>query len=239
DIGCVEPLKSTAPVQAVIGCTGAPVALTNTAAPGPIVLDHAIAGNAVDQTAPAAARAGYILYVKGHFFQVMLDDGSPPAKGTQWTMRDYIGAISGGSGAAGNSGQPYAFTTQDMPRPLTAIGAAVKVKYQAVNEVQGATAEQLSLVHTVPDPYYLNRDIVDVPIRFVHLPEKATVRIYSVAGRLVRVLKHDSALFDGELNWDLRTRENKYVASGVYFYHVTAENGVTTVGRLTIVHQLK
>ena len=53
---------------------------------------------------------------------------------------------------------------------------------------------------------------------------------------LVRALKHQTTSNGGELTWDVRNRTNQFVASGVYFYHVTAENGETTVGRMTIIN---
>ncbi|MEO5800212.1 MAG: T9SS type A sorting domain-containing protein [Gemmatimonadales bacterium] len=238
DISCVEPLKSLAAVQLQLPCSGTAVLLSSTVTLGQVVFDHAAAGNSVDRTANVAPNPGFILYLKGHEFLIAMSDLSPPPKGTAWTVRDYVGAINGGNGAAGNGGS-YVFSTQNMPRPLTAAGASLRIKYDFTNELRPSTADILSGVHTVPDPYYINRDVVDVPIRFVHLPAKATIRIYSSAGRLLRVLQHQSETFGGETNWDLRTRENKYVASGIYFYHVTAENGASIVGRLTVVHQLR
>ena len=239
DMGCVEPFKSTATAQGDIACSGAAVALSNTVVPGPIVFDNAFGGNSVDRTAPAAANNGFMLYVKGRWFLVELTGGAVPATGAQWTMRDYVGAINGGSGAAGNAGN-YAFTTQDMPRPLTAIGAAVKFKFNVTNEVQASSSASLAKVHTVPDPYYVTSAFEATTttkiIRFVNLPEQATIRIYTSSGVLVRILKQASGIFGGELTWDVRNRNNQFVASGVYFYHVTAENGETTVGRMTIVN---
>lgn len=239
DMGCVEPFKSNNVTSGLIPCSGSAVALSNTVVPGPIVLDHAFSSNSVDQTAPAAPNAGFILYLKGHYFLVELTGGAVPAAGAQWTMRDYVGAINGGNGAAGNGGN-YSFSTQNMPRPLTAIGAAVKFKFNVTNEVQASTSATVATVHTVPDPYYVTSAFEATTtskiIRFVNLPEQATVRIYTSSGILVRVLKQDSGIFGGELSWDVRNRNNQFVASGVYFYHVTAENGETTVGRMTIVN---
>jgi flagellar hook assembly protein FlgD len=73
----------------------------------------------------------------------------------------------------------------------------------------------------------------------VNLPETATIRIYTASGVLVRVLKQATTSFEGELTWDVRNRNNQFVASGVYFYHVEAENGETTVGRMTIVNYVQ
>lgn len=234
DITCVEPLKSLATVQNEMPCSGGPSLLTNSAVLGQVVLDHAFSGNIVDRTAPAAGLPGFGLYLKGHFYLFTLSSTSGFSNGTQWTMRDYVGAIQGGSGSAGNFGN-YSFSTQGQPRPLTAVGASVGVKFEVVNALTATTTESLDLVHTVPDPYYVARSATESSIRFIHLPDKATIRIYTAAGRLIRVLKQDSAVFGGEVTWDLLTRDNKPVGSGVYFYHVTAEGGATRIGRMTVV----
>ena len=79
-------------------------------------------------------------------------------------------------------------------------------------------------------------------LKFVGLPDRAIVRIYSVSGVLVRMLEHDGNRFDptsrsqgSELDWDLRNRNNQVVASGVYFYHVEAGDA-RRVGRFTVVN---
>ena len=127
-----------------------------------------------------------------------------------------------------------------MPRPFTAIGAAVKFAFDVENTSVASTAEQLAEVHTVPDPYYVTSAFEATTtskiIKFVNLPQQATIRIYTTSGVLVRVLQHSTTSFGGEATWDVRNRNNQFVASGVYFYHVTAENGETTVGRMTIIN---
>ncbi|MGE0347615.1 MAG: T9SS type A sorting domain-containing protein, partial [Gemmatimonadales bacterium] len=165
--------------------------------------------------------------------------GGVPAEGTVWTMRDFVGAISGGNGRSGNGG-PYLFTTQNQARHFSAVGAKITFAFDVTNSVGNSTAETLAQVHTVPDPYYVTSAFEATTtskiIKFVNLPETATIRIYTSSGVLVRVLQHASTSFGGEASWDVRNRNNQFVASGVYFYHVTAENGETTVGRMTIVN---
>jgi hypothetical protein len=50
------------------------------------------------------------------------------------------------------------------------------------------------------------------------------------------VLNHNDPTGGGETTWNLRNRNNQFVASGVYFYHVEAANGQTKVGRFTVVN---
>jgi hypothetical protein len=79
-------------------------------------------------------------------------------------------------------------------------------------------------------------------LKFVGLPARAIIRIYSVSGVLVRMLEHDGTRYastsrsqGSEFDWDLRNRNNQVVASGVYFYHVEAGDA-RRVGRFTVVN---
>ena len=99
---------------------------------------------------------------------------------------------------------------------------------------------RLDSVHTVPDPYYVTNALEQSPntkkLRFVNVPSQAIVRIYTLSGILVQVLTMNDATGGGELEWNLRNRNNQFVASGVYFYHVEAPGGKTKVGRFTVVN---
>jgi hypothetical protein len=235
DLGCFDPIKALNPSG--IRCTGDSPSLSQTAVPGPIAYGSA-SSNSIDRSVAAAAGQGFVFYLKGQPFMVELSGGVPEA-GSVWTMRDYNGAISGGLQAAGDGG-PQSYSAVGMPRSFSAIGASVKFAFDLTNAVGPSTGATLANVHTVPDPYYVTSAFEATTtskiIKFVNLPEVATIRIYTASGVLVRVLKHESTAFGGETTWDVRNRNNQFVASGVYFYHVTAENGETTVGRMTIIN---
>jgi hypothetical protein len=186
---------------------------------------------------------GFLFYIVGDLFAMQMT--ALPAEGTVWSMRTYSGAITGGKGpGSGDTGQPYRFTP--AVNPFTAVGATVKVEFGVVNQVNAATRNDLSRVHTVPDPYYVQSAYeasTDQKIlKFVGLPEKAIIRIYSVSGVLVRMLEHDGSRYNStsraqgsEFDWDLRNRNNQVVASGVYFYHIEAGDA-RRVGRFTVVN---
>ncbi len=100
-------------------------------------------------------------------------------------------------------------------------------------------ADDLRLVHTVPDPFYAASRFDAEPARrliFVNLPERATIRIYSVAGRLVDVVNHHNPGGGGQAEWDLLDRQQKLVGSGVYFFHVTTPGGRQHIGKFTIIN---
>lgn len=95
----------------------------------------------------------------------------------------------------------------------------------------------LDRIRVVPNPYY-NRSRYELSqfnrvMRFINLPELATVRIYSLSGQLVRTL-HKTDPTNSVLDWDLQTENRLPVASGVYVFHVEAPGVGTTFGRLVV-----
>jgi hypothetical protein len=178
-----------------------------------------------------------VMYLAGNIFTFELAPGGAlPATGTVWSMRSYVGGISGGHGDAGNDGD-YVFTPKT--RPFTAVGATVRLAYSTVNDIHAATANDLTRVHTVPDPYYVTsqfeRTTQGKVIQFVNLPADAIIRIYSSSGILITLLEHHSTTFGGAESWNVRSRNNQVVASGVYFYHIESGDA-RRVGRFTLVN---
>jgi hypothetical protein len=242
DIGCVEPIRSqfSPGHDQRIPCTGGTAALEGTAALSNIALFKDTPANS--QTA-AVSGTGFVFYIVGDLFIMQMT--ALPAQGVVWSMRTYSGAITGGKGpGSGDTGQPYRFTP--AASPFTAVGATVKVEFGVVNQVNAATKSDLSRVHTVPDPYYVKSayeaSTEQKVLKFVGLPQRAIIRIYSVSGVLVRMLEHDGGRYSStsrsqgsEFDWDLRNRNNQVVASGVYFYHVEAGDA-RRVGRFTVVN---
>jgi hypothetical protein len=204
-------------------------------------------GGAYPPTVPVvpAAGAGFALYIAGEFFTFELTGGALPAAGTVWALRQYVGAITGGQGSAGDLG-PHTFSHPEETLPFTAVGVELRSTFTVENVVRTAATSDLSSVHTVPDPYYVQSKYEastdQKVLKFVGLPQRAIIRIYSASGVLVRLLEHDGAVVDptsisqgSEIDWDLRNRNNQVVASGVYFYHVEA-GGARRVGRFTVVN---
>jgi hypothetical protein len=225
DFWCVAPIPSQG-AAGNFGCRSVglsqPYKLVPTAtlAPVQIGLDSLAV-----RAAPPAGQTGFGLYMPGHPFIFSL--AALPAQGTVWTLRTYTGAITEEN------------TFVEAPRPLTAVGAEVQVQYAASNELLAASQEDVSRVHTVPDPYYVTNAFeqsTDVKIiKFVNLPNDAIIRIYSSSGVLVSLLEHHSSVSGGTLDWNVRNRNNQVVASGVYFYHVESGDA-RKVGRFTVVN---
>ncbi|HXU65280.1 MAG TPA: T9SS type A sorting domain-containing protein, partial [Polyangia bacterium] len=175
---------------------------------------------------------GFILYLAGHFFLMQM--AALPASGTVWNTRYYTGVITGTAAAA-----DFAFVPD--VRPAAVPGLRVRVAFTGSTlDPTTTTAANLERIHTVPDPYYVSNALETTAnnkvLQFVNLPAQAVVRIYSLSGVLVNVLTHDDPTGGGILSWNLRNRNNQFVASGVYFYHVEAPDGKTKVGRFTVVN---
>jgi hypothetical protein len=77
-------------------------------------------------------------------------------------------------------------------------------------------------VNVFPNPYIgfnpLERDKYNRFVTFSHLPQSATIRIFNLAGVLVRTLMKNSP--DQFLQWDLRNESGFPVAAGMYIVYV-------------------
>jgi hypothetical protein len=95
-------------------------------------------------------------------------------------------------------------------------------------------------VGVFPNPYYaFNPHETSRLARFVtfnNMPEKATIRIFNLAGHLVQIIeKNDATQFT---RWNLLNRSNLPVASGMYIAHVQMPDvGVTKVLKLAIIQE--
>ncbi len=72
-------------------------------------------------------------------------------------------------------------------------------------------------------------------IYFMNLPRQCTIRIYTITGQLVQTLEHDSAIDDGQISWDLVTKDGMNAAYGVYIYHVEAPDIGEHIDRFAVI----
>ncbi|HEY6807936.1 MAG TPA: hypothetical protein VI160_04030 [Gemmatimonadales bacterium] len=185
---------------------------------------------------------GIALFINGEGFLMVLSGGNLPAAGTKWHLRAVPGEIAATCApalqAVMTSCSGYTFSGPAV-RSSYAPGLTYTLLVTAGFSADSSKSGDLSLVHTVPDPYYVTNALEVTPnnkvLKFVNLPARAIIRIYSVSGVLVQVLTHNDVTGGGEQAWDLRNRSNQFIASGVYFYHVEGPDGKTKIGRFTVV----
>ncbi|MCE5273339.1 hypothetical protein LLH00_18835 [bacterium] len=190
-----------------------------------------------------------ILWIGHH---EMGDGITMPAAGTVWTIDN-----------------AYGYWNDDMTKftqipDMAHVGDKweIKIKPSTMNTEDG----DLSKVMVVPNPYMASSFLDLSPdsrrIDFVNLPDRCTIRIYSLGGHLVNVLNHIGANrhgwgnytdwdrldshgnpkeltgYDnhgGNESWNLRNRFGQTVASGLYFFHVTDSRGKTSTGKFYII----
>jgi len=99
---------------------------------------------------------------------------------------------------------------------------------------------EVNRIKVFPNPYYgLNRAETDRVTRFVtfsHLPDKAVIRIFNLAGILVRTLRKDDPANSNQfLRWDLQNEHGLPVASGIYIAYLELQDATgSDLGTKTI-----
>ncbi|MBC8044624.1 MAG: T9SS type A sorting domain-containing protein, partial [Rhizobacter sp.] len=101
-------------------------------------------------------------------------------------------------------------------------------------------------VSVYPNPYFgthaYERKALERFITFNHLPEQATIKIFTLSGELVRTLTNGDPTFRTDPTstlgkWNLRNREQVYVAAGMYIAYVDAPGLGTKVLKLAILQR--
>ena len=83
-------------------------------------------------------------------------------------------------------------------------------------------AEALDMINVVPNPYnaysgYENNRL-DTRVKITNLPERCTIKIYTVNGKLVKTFKKDSPVTYQD--WLLINHAGIPISSGIYLIHV-------------------
>ena len=56
-------------------------------------------------------------------------------------------------------------------------------------------------------------------IRFINLPEKCIIRIFTVAGELIKTIQHNNSFNNWE-DWNLQTSSGRIISSGIYIFNI-------------------
>lgn len=108
---------------------------------------------------------------------------------------------------------------------------------------KSAPVTELEEVWVVPNPYYGDtawnltpnpKDPTGAHVDFMNLPVGDwEIRIFTLSGDLVRVLKNDGAENIGQAKWDLVSRNGQDIVSGIYLFTVESRLG-TQQGKFVI-----
>jgi hypothetical protein len=120
-------------------------------------------------------------------------------------------------------------------KPLTATD---RYQFSTVGESITTTASDLNAIRVVPNPFVVTSGFDTVrdrhEIQFTRLPAACTIKIFTLAGDLVKTIQHDrTASGTSFARWDLKTEFGSEVAYGVYLYHVDSAAG-KKMGKIAI-----
>ena len=97
----------------------------------------------------------------------------------------------------------------------------------------GGPTRDLERVLVVPNPYRAREEWEvggNHDIHFVNLPERAKIRIFTVAGDLVRELDHDARASGNDITsvrdferWNLKNADGRDISSGIYVFRVESD----------------
>ncbi len=103
--------------------------------------------------------------------------------------------------------------------------------------------ESLNDIYVVPNPYVAysisenpGRTLSkrgDREIQFRNLPQKCTIRIYTITGELVDTIEKDD--FTSIASWDLLSSEGMRIAYGVYIYQVEIPGVGEKIGKFAVI----
>ncbi|HUU28691.1 MAG TPA: hypothetical protein VM123_12845 [archaeon] len=212
------------------------------------------------QTIPADNTEQFALFADGIAWKIASSENhkapdgiTMPAPGTVWTMYACYGKWN----------DDKTVFTQYAEIPWLGDKWELKVKPMSMN----AEDIDLAKIRVVPNPYMASSALDLSPdnrrIEFVNLPDRCTIRIYTLSGNLVNVLNHIGANRQGWGNyqdwdrldadnnprvltgydnhggtepWNLRNRFGQTVASGLYFFHVTDSRGEAYTGKFYVIN---
>jgi len=147
-------------------------------------------------------------------------------------------------------GHPYlegAFTMEFVPNRVNADADIFEFSTKAADRGPTVAKVQMDKINVVPNPYFGFNPAERTPttriVRFTNLPgNKATIRIFDLAGNLVRVIDDAARLAQGSggtayAEWDLRNTADVPVASGIYFAYIEVDGVGSKVLKVAIINR--
>jgi hypothetical protein len=172
----------------------------------------------------------YIWIVNTPYSEDVIDVTSQSvADNATWVWGPYLSTLTIGDVVRINYDNPIQIGTDTYSFTTTAPGYSSSLAKDQVDEI-----------NVFPNPYYgINTEELNKYNRFVtftHMPEQAKVRIFNLAGVLVRTLdKEDPGQF---VRWDLANEDGFPVASGLYIAYIELpELGTTKILKLAIIQE--
>jgi len=122
----------------------------------------------------------------------------------------------------------------------TESGVGLSIPAKTENMEEPLTANKLDKITVAPNPYlgsaqWERKD--ETRIQFMNLPGSCRILIYTISGDLVKEIEHTDGT--GDEHWDLLSRNELSVVSGLYVYKIEAwddkNKPIYKIGKLVIV----
>lgn len=193
---------------------------------------------ATDWTYAYAIRSGrtYQEFVDDVKDDRMLDDGRIIG-GTEYFARLIVVSEEKKLPAAGT-------IIQFSSRNTVKNGDVYQISTEGIRFDQAWMKDDLEQIRVVPNPYFAHSSYefnqFEHRVKFTRVPPLCTIRIFNLAGDLVRTLEKDPEDAQSSfLEWNLLTDRRLPVGSGVYIYHVEGKDASgsklgTTTGRVAV-----
>jgi hypothetical protein len=169
--------------------------------------------------------------------------GKAPAQGNYraaWKIELFVDTLAGPLKLPRPS-DVFAFQTTKPFR--TGESFQFKMKGSGIDRSKAKT--DLDRVAVVPNPYVgaaswepqnlFRTGRGERRIQFINLPARCTVRIYTVSGNLVKTLEHNADITNGQMAWDLVSKDGMDISYGIYIYHVDAPGIGEKIGKFAVV----
>jgi len=122
------------------------------------------------------------------------------------------------------------------PRSSYTVTATKPARGENLTSDAAAIRAGLAAIRVVPNPYVMLSQFAGNVLLFSHMPPRGYIRIYTVAGQFVQQISwtEENLGSDGDLGWNLRTREGNLLGGGLYIYVLTATDATgATIGTRT------
>lgn len=209
--------------------------VTNPAAPRQLTTSWRDNDNSATFNPPTGADDGLeIVFIynrtynaAGHQFTYQNEGADPAAWSDAATVNVDIvysmsfGLVAGKTPYTSDTLKVVTFKSLQANDVYTIAGPTAPTKSQAIQSAD------LAAIQAVPNPYFgtnaYEKNQFGRVVRFTNLPANAKIRIFTLAGELIRL--YDNAVSGGgtTLDWDLTNKNDLPVASGMYIVHVQAD----------------
>jgi hypothetical protein len=132
------------------------------------------------------------------------DTAIPPSQGDEFTIR-----------------MSRAFTEEVVYTFSTMGGTYTQIDKQDLEQIK-----------VVPNPFFVTSSFEN-RLMFTNLPNRCEIKIYNVAGDLVRSINHTNDT--GSDFWDLKNDKGLAVSFGLYVFLVKAESGKKQTGKFSLI----